>query len=206
MIKHVSLKHGWFYHYRVHEQKTKDLINGQHAKLKNYLYDMFTDCPDDKFQDGPRSSSLQMPITVNLQEHDNHEVSQLAAQGLENNSHYKTAHSKVQMFMLGYDHKTISVELPIWLEQHEHPKYSNIFNTTKPLTGHIDILRVEDKNKIWVWDYKPKAKKEKKAVTQTYFYALMLAKRTGLTLNQIMCGYFDEHNTYTFSPKNAILQ
>ncbi|MBU4503046.1 MAG: PD-(D/E)XK nuclease family protein [Nanoarchaeota archaeon] len=72
------------------------------------------------------------------------------------------------------------------------------------MTGHIDILRIEDE-KIWVWDYKPNAHKEKYASTQTYFYALMLSKRTGIPLDDFRCGYFDQNHAFAFKPEEKII-
>jgi hypothetical protein len=127
-----------------------------------------------------------------------HEVALLARMGLDSN-YYQDAHSNVQMFMLSYDEKTIAIETPIWLLPEELEQYKKLFKEEKPLTGHIDILRIEN-NKIWVWDFKPNAHREKYATTQTFFYALMLSKRTGIPLNEFMCGYFDDKNTYIFNP------
>ena len=81
----------------------------------------------------------------------------------------------------------------------ELPNYKRIFNSDEPLTGHIDVLQIED-DKIWVWDYKPNAQLEKYATTQTFFYALMLSKRTGIPLDNFRCGYFDENVAYLFKP------
>ena len=50
-----------------------------------------------------------------------------------------------------------------------------------PITGHIDVLQVRN-NLIHVLDYKPEAKKEKKAVKQLTIYALALASKTKLPL------------------------
>ena len=79
-------------------------------------------------------------------------------------------------------------------------EYSKILNDNFPLTGHIDLLRIEN-NKVWIWDYKPNADNEKYASTQTYFYALMLSKRTGIPIENFMCGWFDTANAFVFKPK-----
>ena len=68
------------------------------------------------------------------------------------------------------------------------------------MTGHIDILRVDD-DKVWIWDYKPNAHKEKFASTQVFFYALMLSKRTSIPLENFRCGYFDSSYAYLFKPE-----
>lgn len=205
MIKHLSLKHGWFYHYRVHSDKTAKLCNNEFFPLKEYMDEMFQNCPDEHFNSGPRSSSLRFHLNVELKENENHPISELCALGLEKMDNYKSAHSKVQMFMLQFDNNTISVETPIWLENNEIKGFKELFDSEEPLTGHIDALRVEDDGKVWIWDYKPKAYKEKYASTQVYFYALMISKRTGIPLEDIMCGYFDENIAYTFKPTIEIL-
>lgn len=102
--------------------------------------------------------------------------------------------------MLENDKKSIAIEVPLWLHSHELKDYKKYFNSDEPLTGHIDLLRIQD-NKIWIWDYKPNAEKEKFATTQTYFYALMLSKRTGIPLKHFMCGYFDKNYAFTFKPQ-----
>jgi len=97
------------------------------------------------------------------------------------------------------------VEVPIWIKKDELNNFNGIFDSDEPLTGHIDILRIED-GKIWVWDYKPKAFDEKYAATQVFFYSLMLSKRSGIPLSRFRCGYFDERYAFIFKPelKNLI--
>ncbi|MFH1332212.1 MAG: PD-(D/E)XK nuclease family protein [archaeon] len=206
VIKHASFEHGWFYHYRVHNKKAELLNNGLNP-LKNYLYHIFDDCPNEYFEKGPRGSKLRFKIGITPKEVTGHEVSLLTRYGLEQNEgRYNSNHSKVQVFMLENDDKTVAVEVPIWIKEDEIEDYINIFKTREPLTGHIDLLRFEDGN-IWVWDYKPNAHREEYATTQTYFYALMLSKRTGLPLNHFRCGYFDSHYAYVFKPEpNAIIR
>ncbi|MFH1505965.1 MAG: PD-(D/E)XK nuclease family protein [archaeon] len=198
MIKHVSLQHGWFYHYRLHEKKMDLLCNRRFAPLHSFLHSTFDNCPDEHFLNGPRSSKLRFDVGITPTAIENHEVCKLAEEGLASQQ-YKTAHSNVQMFMLEHDNKTVGVEVPIWLRHQELPSFKRIFDTKDPLSGHIDALRVEDKN-VWVWDYKPRAEKERYATTQTYFYALMLSQRTGIPLKKFKCGYFDQDIAFVFDP------
>lgn len=204
VIQQISLDHpGGFYHYRVHQAKLDKLCNGTNnfLGLKSYLNTMFTKCPDHLFGKGPRSSALRFHLPdVNIIEITGHEVSSLAHVGLEaNKERYKTAHSQVQVFMLENDQSTIAMEVPIWLTHLELANYFDIFKTRDALTGHIDVLRVEG-DKIWVWDYKPNANKEKYASTQVYFYSLMLSRRTGIPLDHFRCGYYDDKYAYMFKP------
>ncbi len=199
-ILHKSFKHGWWYHYRIHDPKTKKLCSKSLSSMDDYLHSVLKECPDEYFTKGPRSSQLRMKFDVDLIKIKGHEVCQLARQGLEQDR-FSTAHTNVQMFMLQNDHNTIGVEVPIWLLEHELPDYGHFFDTTDALTGHIDALRIED-GLVWVWDYKPNAHREKYATTQTNFYALMLSQRTGIPMTKFRCGYFDDELAFVFKPLN----
>jgi hypothetical protein len=205
MIKHVSLDHGWFYHYRLHQSKL-DLLKGNgYSNLHQYLHQVFDNCPQEPFITGPRSSQLKFSLGIKPRQIDNHEVSLLAKEGLNWNK-YNDAHSNVQVFMLSYDNETIGVEVPIWLRANEiGRKFHDLFASNEPLSGHIDVLRLEG-DKLWIWDYKPRADKEKYASTQTFFYALMLSKRTNIPLEHFMCGYFDENTSFVFKPSMKYLE
>ncbi|MBS3143262.1 PD-(D/E)XK nuclease family protein [Candidatus Woesearchaeota archaeon] len=207
VIKRVSLMHkGGSYQYRLHNQKLNKL-SLDYPGLIWYLNKVFEKCPDDYFLKGPRSSSLKFKLNnLNIHQIIGHEVNNLCEMGLKiNGERYHTNHSKVQVFMLENDDKTVSVEVPIWIKKDELNNFNGIFDSDEPLTGHIDILRIED-GKIWVWDYKPKAFDEKYAATQVFFYSLMLSKRSGIPLSRFRCGYFDERYAFIFKPelKNLI--
>jgi hypothetical protein len=197
MIQHASFKHGWFYHYRVHVPKTQTLLS-DFPQLSGFLNEMFTGCPHDKFLSGPRSSKLRFTVPVDLVELPGHEICTMTKNALQY-ADTKTAHTVVEMGLLTADSKTISVEVPLWLDSHELENYETIFGCTDALTGHIDILRYEN-GKVWIWDYKPGAAKEKWAATQLNCYATMLSKRTGIPLTEFMCGYFDADTSFVFKP------
>lgn len=207
VIKGVSLMHeGGNYHYRIHNQKLNNLAMN-HVGLIGYLNRTFEKRPDDYFLKGPRSSELKFKLNeLNMYQIIGHEVNDLCSMGLKiNKDKYKTNHLKVQSFMLENDDKTIAVEIPLWIEKEELKNFNGIFKSDEPLTGHIDILRIENDN-IWVWDYKPNAFEEKYAATQVFLYALMLSKRTNIPLSKFRCGYFDETYAFIFKPelKNLI--
>ena len=129
-IRHISLKHGWFYHYRLNDHKIESLCNCEKLqKLKKYLDDVFKSCPDHYFDAGPRGSSLKFKMGSDPIRIDGHEVSQLAEIGLKK-GRYRTSHSNVQVHMLECDCNTIGVEVPIWLLSHEIKPYKSIFNTS----------------------------------------------------------------------------
>lgn len=207
VIKSKVFDHkGGFYQYRVHTSKLNELVNGNFANLKNYLESMFTSCPDKYFWNGPRSSSLKFNLSnLNIKNVANHELCILTHYGLEKNrERYQTNHSRVQVFMLEHDKASIASEVPIWLNPLELGSYAEILNSQEPLTGHIDLLRIQDNN-IWILDYKPNAAREKYAATQIFFYALMLSKRTNIPLENFRCGYFDSLNCYLFKPEDCKL-
>lgn len=195
MISEQVYFHGWFYPFRVHERKKQELCA---APLQHFLHVAMTACPHGYFKEGPRGSALRQALPISLAPVQGHEVSQLAAAALEFSTE-KTPHAKVQNFMLERDQKTVAMEVPLWLTPQEMQPFSSLFGTTSPLTGHIDVLRIEDGN-IWIWDFKPRAHKEKYAQTQVFFYAVMLSQRTGIPLEHFRCGYFDEHIAYLFKP------
>ena len=205
VIKKLSLDHkGGFYLYRAHQPKVDRLCADGFDKLKQYIEEMFWNCPNEYFQGEHRSSKLKFSLgNFQLKQLKGHEMSLLASLGLQNNKDvFKTNHSKVQVFMLEHDDNTVATEVPVWLHKNEF-NFNKLINE-KPLTGHIDVLRVEE-DKIWVWDYKPRAIEEKYAATQIYFYSLMLSNRTGIPLERIKCGYFDDRHTFVFDPNSVSL-
>ena len=205
MIKNIKLEHkGGYYNYKVHTIKANELCD--FSSLKSYLDKMFTDCPNKYFNYGPRSSGLRFRLSnLNLHGIKGHEISELTKEALNFNKNiFKEDHLKVQVFLLENDNKTIAMEIPIWIYPNELNNLTNLLKAKSPLTGHIDILRIED-NKIWIWDYKPNAFQEKYAATQVYFYALMLSKRTNINLENFRCGYFNENYAYIFKPELKLL-
>jgi ATP-dependent exoDNAse (exonuclease V) beta subunit len=110
-----------------------------------------------------------------------------------------SGHTEVELALLNHDARTVAAEVPLWLDSGEH-ELMRLVKEPGPLTGHIDILRVEN-GKVWVWDYKPEASKERFAATQTLAYAVMLSQRTGLPLRRFRCGWFDEKEAFVFEPR-----
>lgn len=207
MIRHISFDHkGGWYHYRIHTLKLTKLCKERLFALRRYLEVVFKECPHHYFQIGPRSSALRFKLeSLDLKHIKNHDLCDWSFYGLEQNGErYSTPHSQVQVFMLENDSKTIAVEVPLWLNANEAEFYQSLFKTNEPLTGHIDLLRIEG-DKVWVLDYKPNARLERFAATQVYFYALMLSKRTKIPLEKFRCGYFDAQDCYLFKPDECSL-
>lgn len=198
MIKHISLDHDWYYRFRIHTVKSS-LLCSEFPLLTDYLENVFTNCPNEYFKNNKnRGSKLNFSINLSVHNIKTHEVCELTKDALKIDTE-KTGHTKVELYMLEKDSKTIASEVPVWIMPEELEEFSEV-GISGVLTGHIDLLRIED-NKIWVWDYKPNCDSEKYAKTQVYFYALMLSKRTGIPLKKFRCGYFDSENAFVFIPK-----
>lgn len=195
MIKYTEFKHPWPYHYYIDIEKTHLLTP---KDLHEFMVDMLSNCPHEKFLSGPRSSALKMKSLAKPIEVKCNDVCRLAKEGLDWGAQ-GTAHGNVQLHMLKNDPKTIGVEIPLWLDQDEYNKMGLKFKEDGPISGHIDVVRIED-DKIWIWDFKPKAHKEKYADMQVLMYATILSHRTNIPLDEFRCGYFDENTSYVFKP------
>ena len=101
--------------------------------------------------------------------------------------------------MLENDKSTFAIEVPVWMEVQEVGVPLSPPGSGKWLSGHIDALAIEN-GVLWIWDFKPHADREAWAVGQLTLYARMLSYQTGIPMSQIMCGYFDSEECYTFVP------
>lgn len=189
----------FFYRYRILMSKTKNVPEN----LSSYLGILFTDCPNHLFQKSNFRSSArksdEYKFEVEVIHSQSHDLIDLAVESLSF-TEYKSRHENMQKFLLLNDPQTIASEIPLWFEPDELEGYSEIFQTNDTLTGHVDILRCEKDGRVGVWDYKPEALKEENAKIQVFLYALMLSIRTGICLKDIICGYFDECDIFSFEP------
>ena len=201
-IRTCSFKHdGPIYRYRLTSKRAEKIPK----KLSSYLNLLFTDCPNHLF----RKSSVRISsecknckIDIQLIHTADHELIELAKQSCSFEE-YKSRHENLEKFFLENDPYTVACEIPVWIEAREFKDYSKIFNTSRVLTGHIDICRYDNNGKIAIWDYKPRAYEEENAKTQVFLYALMLSVRTGIKLEDFICGYFDETDAFCFNPLEA---
>lgn len=198
MIKNISLDHGWYYRYRIHTPKSVWLCQN-FKSLPDFLELVFKECPNEYFKGkGLRGSKLSFNLNLSVHHLKTHEVCALAKEALKVDTE-KSEHTKIESYFIERDTKTIASEVPVWIQPEELDGFEEL-NLKEVMTGHIDLLRVED-GKIWVWDFKPNAEQEKYAPTQVYFYALMLSKRTNIPIENFRCGYFDSENAFVFIPK-----
>jgi len=198
-IRTHSFNHKPIYRYRLSINNAKNLPHN----LASYLNLLFTDCPNHIFRRNEFRVSgktcKNCEIDIELTHETNHELINLAKQSRSFNK-FKSRHENLQKFFLEKDSFTVACEIPVWIGPNEFEDYSKFFNQMEALTGHIDILRLEENGKIGVWDYKPGAFHEQNAQAQVFLYSFMLAARTGITLENFICGYFDEVDIFYFNP------
>ncbi len=203
-IRVHSFNHSPAYRYRLHCSKIENQKDIPKA-LTNYLDLVFTDCPNHLFGNTSfRVSKIDFPININIKHTEQHALIHLAKESREFKK-FKSRHENLGEYFLNNDRGSIAVELPLWIESGEFQNFGEIFKTNEALTGHIDLLRIEDSGKIAIWDYKPNAYKEIKAHVQVFLYAYMLSVRTGIKLSNFICGYFDEVDCYQFNPSEVII-
>ncbi len=183
-----------YYRYRLAEFKLKNVP----FDLNNYLVSLLSYCPNEYFFSGSRASGYILKMKINMQHTHSHRLSSLTASALVSGK-LRSGHENVEKYLLESDPGTIACEVPVWYEQSQNGRLS----IEGVLTGHIDILRYEKNCMIEIWDYKPRARYEKKAHMQVYLYTVMLSQRTGIPLNNFLCGYFDQTDAYFFNAKDV---
>lgn len=215
IINTVALPHKQVYDFSIHRAKLQLLLEpNTHQRFKpfkEYLEDMTINCPHDLFLGPNRSSKTKAGFHLNqvqIREKSNNaiHIAQMAVPTAPNN---RARHDTLQRFMLANDSATVATEVPIYLtpEDIDHLnkqlKFIVPLSTEEPITGHIDIVQIR-RNAIHVLDYKPNARKEKKAIDQLMVYALALSRRTGLRLFDFKCAWFDDKDYFEFYPLHVV--
>ena len=204
-IQSTLFRHPQPYRLETHSEKIRSLCTGRLQLLGDFLLGVHSQCPDNVFFSGPRSSKLRYDCPIELAESPDHRRCRNAAIGLEVMADIEdTPHSRVQAYMLQTDPDTLAVEVPIWAYPEEYSDWSEFDEEAGPLSGHIDLVSVEAGH-VWILDYKPNAGRERYAGLQILCYAAMLSTRSGVPLDQFRCGYFDSTDCYTFEPCHAWL-
>ena len=193
IIEFFSFKHsGLTYNFMYHKPKL-EMLSYRFISLKKYLISMKDVCPSDFFNENERCSQLQIDVIIKKEGKYN-QACRLADLALGACFKNCERHNFVEKFMLINDSSTIACEVPVWFWEK---------NFDLGICGHIDLLQIR-KNKIYILDFKPGARKvkEKKVASQLYFYALGLSFRTKIPLNFFRCAWFDENVYYEFNPMN----
>jgi hypothetical protein len=202
IIRLTAINHGQIYNLRTHGDKLSRLA-GTFPSLRSFLEDMHENCPPEPFFSGPRSSSIHAGPLPIYDQPKTHTRCEHTMQGLQVNANrFRERHEQVQVYMLENDDCTVAMEVPLWINYQEAGVFQELMTPDQFLSGHVDVLSIED-GLIWIWDYKPNAHKERWTHIQLSAYALMLSHRTGISLKQIRCGYFDGQSCFTFTPRQA---
>ena len=188
---------GRFYRFLFDIQKLK--IDA--PSLRDFLKMLPQNCPNHLFLSGPKASKGDWAFPVAIHEYSSCDLI-ILAQKASNANLMKRAHENIEKFLITNDPKTFACEIPIWLQPSDFDDYQTRFKTSSCITGHIDILRIEEDGRLGLWDYKPKARSETAAASQVWFYVMMLSKRTGIPTDKIQGGYFDESDAYLVNPKS----
>lgn len=181
------------YEFRYHVYKLEAMLKPLYFGLYQYLRRFENGCPKEFFEVGKRCSQpvFDNPVGSAFKRSRNLscDLAGFSVQAARNNY---ARHDLVEEFMLTCDLATIACEVPVWYWEKA---------VDDGLTGHIDIVQVRN-GLVYVLDYKPGAAKDKKAAGQLVHYAIALSFRSGVGLEQIRCGWFDEKDYFEFAPAN----
>lgn len=178
------------YMYQVHLPKLR------FTKAFPGLADFLTMLPDrlrhDIFDEASHCSNLKLLKNPGLRRYRDSQISRLTAQAAQLAPTNRMRHQTVENYLLSCDRNTIAVEVPVYF-------YDRRLGT---IAGHVDLLQITPYG-VQILDYKPSAAKEHpgKVTTQLTLYANALRLRADVPLNKISCGYFDEHDLFTFRPQ-----
>ena len=205
-IRVHSFVHKPVYRYRLHSARLDAPGSNVPKGLVSFLGMLFEDCPNHLFHESSiRVSKLRFDVDVPIEHTRCHELIDLAVAS-EGFAPMQSRHENLEQYFLEKDQATIAAEIPVWLDEGDIKDYREVFGTRDPLTGHIDLLRMERDGRVAILDYKPHARDEKKAHEQLFLYALMLSVRTGIKMSNFVCGYFDESNCYRFEPSEVSIE
>ncbi len=194
-IRCYSFAHGKGHYYRFRLAMHK--LNRMPQRLLDFLLALSSNCPNDLFSTGPRASNFEVNLHVDVTHVKTHPCIDYAKAAL-NHRRFKSVHEDVEKYLLENDPDCVATEVPLWLNSAEMKLYHWLHHSKGCLTGHIDVLRCEDDHIVSIWDFKPSAASTITAKGQVYLYALMLSARTGITLDSIRCGYFDDEDAFLF--------
>ncbi len=199
-IKEKLFCHQQEYLFKLHCLKLKKLSKG-FPEIKEYLWDIYDDCPEQLFKKGPRCSKSIVPNTSFGRISDKNNIAlslaEIALCLVRNN---RERHPVIQNFMLINDSQTIAIEVPVYIYPSEAPE----LKLKSTLSGHIDILQIK-KDKVIVLDYKPGARYNKKSSdNQVFLYKMALSKRTGIPQEKIKCACFDDKDYFEVIENNEI--
>ncbi len=180
------------YRYKYHRGKI--VFARRYGRLAEYLEDIPKKFDHKIFENAHHCSQLKLCKNSGLQHQQFKPLNMqmLHAVSMAQTNHQR--HQTVEDYLLFCGRNTVAVEVPVYyVDKH-----------IGPVAGHIDILQI-NYGKVVILDYKPNAAREnpEKVITQLSLYAIALAVRCGLKLNMIRCGYFDEQDSFWFTPRKV---
>jgi len=183
IVTREMVHRGLIYRYSYHRLKI-EYLKRPYPELAEYLTGI-EDRPE--YQEGERCSQLSVITDVEQKPRDSFACS-MARFAVNEAEENRDRHEAVENFMLINDTATIAKEVPVYFWEKRRGS----------ITGHIDLLQ-HRYGKIHILDYKPEAKKGD-ASGQLLLYARGLSFRTGVPLENMECGWFDERDHISFSP------
>ena len=197
-------EHEQVYYFRMHALKT-NIIGKSQPGLGGYLYDLIKGKVPKGFGSGKRCSEaakLGLLPSITTRSVAGSIAPVLCEMGLETAAHNRQRHDAVERFFLINDSATVACEVPVYASAEEIAKVIPDWSGGK-LHGHIDILQNRGGN-IVIMDYKPEMADERFFTSQLALYALLLSIRTGVPIDLMKCGYFNERVSKEFYPANAL--
>lgn len=202
IIRSEKFHHVQVYYFRYHTLKL-NIAAKRYPGLKKYIYSISGGMNDSLFEDGFRcsappetySDTSPPPEVCHITTNAATRMTELALELARTN---KERHEKVENFFLVNDTATVATEVPVYILPEELDAVN--LPTEKVITGHIDIVQVRG-NKVYVMDYKPGARNERRAYLQLLLYALALGARTNIELKNMVCAYFDHDDYFEFRPE-----
>lgn len=191
---------GHFYRFRLHHEKLRRMP-ALFVRLSDFLISLVDDCPNHFFKQGSRVSARKWQFCPAATVVSDCDLPRRAAEGIED-GRYKGAHDNVEVHCLEHDEGTIAVEVPVWWERGEMGPFASSFPLGGPLTGHIDLIRIQDGH-VEIWDFKPDVEAAQMVGMQVLIYAIIMAIRTGIPLSRFRCGYFDTESAWNFNPSTV---
>lgn len=192
--------HPQVFQYRTHQQKCRLLCRGPLLPLHEFLQKLHPICPIIPLMPGPKVFRVLGTMPVQPMHVTGHPRSNDAIVGrLRYANEFSSEHSQVQYHMLVYDNSTIATDIPVWMHAWESGALPIQTPNGECLCGHIDLVSIE-RQRITVWDYRPRTATDKRVAFQVALHAYMLSRRTGIPLELFDCGYFDENDCFQFTP------
>jgi transposase-like protein len=194
-------KHDQIFTYKLHTLKL-NLMGKSQPRMKDYLFGILRSFDSRPFDSGHRCSESVLFDKTTAKNLTTSTAPLLCRMGLETARRAVDRHDNVEKFFLANDLATVACEIPVFATGKEirtrlpHWKDGN-------LHGHIDMLQ-NRRGLLVVMDYKPPPLDDTQVQNQLALYALLLSIRTGISIKNLKCGYFNELMHKEFYPSKIL--